>query len=411
MFAAAWPLGTCHAESDEVSYSTPPAQSTESSQGAFQDSYRLDSGDHLQVHFYDRLDRDDLNRVYIVDEEGQISLPRFGRLGVRGRRIAEVEFELRQGIEKMGEKPGSFSIEILQYRPFYVSGLANHPGSFVYTPGFTVMHAVALAGGLYRSPMAQISDALRERRELTDTLGRLGGLIAQRTRLQAELDGLDTIAAPKELLQLEPVRGPDMIKNEIAVMQGNRAVEARDRSWFQDIISVSKKDIENYQREMERVNRRIEEQAGVSQELKRLFDQKIINQQRVFEAVVALDSVQREKEVAQDGLSRSIQTLQKAEHDLDLLPLTRKSRILNDITKTEQEIGIARTRATDTKRVADGLEALAAQGGAQYVASYRIMRRRGNGQFSFIQATETTLVLPGDVVQIDSVLKETNSLF
>ena len=50
------------------------------------------------------------------------------------------------------------SIEVLNYRPFYIIGEVNSPGSYQYVSGMTVTNAVALAGGFsYRADQGQIS--------------------------------------------------------------------------------------------------------------------------------------------------------------------------------------------------------------------------------------------------------------
>jgi polysaccharide export outer membrane protein len=49
------------------------------------------------------------------------------------------------------------SIEVLNYRPFYIIGEVNNPGSFAYVSGMTVINAVALAGGYtYRADQDDI---------------------------------------------------------------------------------------------------------------------------------------------------------------------------------------------------------------------------------------------------------------
>ncbi len=375
------------------------------------ENYRLDGGDHLQIRFYDRFDREDLNGEYVVNEAGELRLPRFGKFEARGKSTTELEQDIRQIIEKKGEKPGYFSIEVTECRPFYVSGLANRPGGYPYVPGFTVMHAVSLAGGLYRSPMASVADVMRERRGLTETLDRLASFIARRARLMAERENAATIPVPKELTRLVSGRANEMIESETIVLQHNREIENRDRTWLQDTIAVSKKEAEDYRTYIERVTRRVDEQMTIVDGLKKLQDQKIVNQQRVLESVVALDNVQRDKEIAMAGLSRANNTMQKADRDLAMLVLEKNARIAREMTEADQEISRLRVSATETRKLASGLETLATQGGVAEVASYRIMRRNEAGQLAFVAAKETTPIMPGDVIQIDSIQNDSGSLF
>jgi polysaccharide export outer membrane protein len=39
------------------------------------------------------------------------------------------------------------SVEVINYRPFFIFGEVNKPGSYPYVNGMTIINAVALAGG------------------------------------------------------------------------------------------------------------------------------------------------------------------------------------------------------------------------------------------------------------------------
>ncbi|MEL6962274.1 MAG: SLBB domain-containing protein, partial [Pseudomonadota bacterium] len=50
------------------------------------------------------------------------------------------------------------SLEVLNYRPFYILGEVNQPGSYPYVNGMTVINAIALAGGYtYRASQGSIT--------------------------------------------------------------------------------------------------------------------------------------------------------------------------------------------------------------------------------------------------------------
>src|SRR5262249_3557342 len=116
------------------------------------ETYRLDTGDHLHVRFYDRYDRDDLNGNYVIGESGQLRLPRIGVFEARDKTAQELDRDIKKAYADKGEKLGYFSIEVIRCRPFYIVGQVNHPGPYPFIPGLTVVHALSIAGGLYRSP-------------------------------------------------------------------------------------------------------------------------------------------------------------------------------------------------------------------------------------------------------------------
>ncbi len=401
---AASPSASLAAETEQAAPTSerPPNKAPDTILGTLADeNYRLGGGDRLRIRFYDRYDRDDLNGEYVIGESGQLRLPRIGVFDARDKTPSELENEIRLSVEDKGEKLGYFSIDIAQCRPFYVVGLANRPGSYAYLPGYTVLHAVAVAGGLYRAPLASIADSMREKRVLSQTMDRLAELVARRARLEAERDNAEEIRMPKELAELEPVRGVEFIASETNLLQRSHEVTKRERSALESAIKLAGAEVESYRAEIARTTKRIQEQTAVFDQLKTLHDQRVINQQRVFEATAAVDAAQRDRQTAFIGLSRATADLEKAQNELSLLALSASSRIAKEIAEAEREIARLKTMAAETRRLASTLDTLSGGGAGQGV-TYRIMRRAKSGELTFEQATETTPIAPGDVIQIES---------
>ncbi|MBN9247423.1 MAG: polysaccharide export protein, partial [Hyphomicrobium sp.] len=136
--------------------------------------YALDTGDklHIAVH-----DWPDLTGEFNVTATGTIFLPMIGEIPVKGFTASQVATKIAtelQQRQKLNDLP-SATTEIIQFRPFYVLGDVQSPGSFPFQPGLTVMQAVSVAGGYYRlvdvaSPVAGDASQLGERE---DRVGRL----------------------------------------------------------------------------------------------------------------------------------------------------------------------------------------------------------------------------------------------
>jgi protein involved in polysaccharide export with SLBB domain len=379
---------------------TEPAPSSE--------TYRLDTGDNLHIRFYDRYDSDDLNGIYVIGESGQVRLPRIGVFNARNRTPQELERDIRQIVERKGEKLGYFSVDVTRCRPFYVTGLVEHPGPYDFLPGLTVLHAVSLAGGLHRLPPSSIVDALREKRMLTETMSRVTELIARRARLEAEREGTQTIPVPQELVRLDPSRAREIVDGERAVLDQSRQVISREKSALESLVALKHKSAESYDREIARLEQRIEEQTKIFSQLQKLHEVKVINQQRFLEAVVSLDGLKRDKQLAVAGLSQVNTDLEKAQRDLAQLTLTNSARIAMEIAGTELELRRLKRVAAEMQKLAAGLDAAASQDNSGLVATYKIMRRNADGRLSVVQATETTPIMPGDLVQVDA---HTDSFF
>jgi polysaccharide export outer membrane protein len=85
---------------------------------------------------------------YTVSDTGNISMPLIGIVKVGGLTPHEVEAQIaaRATEEQIRGNP-STTVEVEQYRPFFILGEVQRPGLYPYTPGMTVRTAVAIAGG------------------------------------------------------------------------------------------------------------------------------------------------------------------------------------------------------------------------------------------------------------------------
>src|SRR5262249_5365008 len=94
----------------------------------------------------------------------------------------ELEAMLANAAEAMIGRKGFVTIAALERQPVYILGPVKNPGAFKYAPGMTVLHAVALAGGLER-PSAEPWQRMEAVRET----GRKHGAIERTIRLMARV--------------------------------------------------------------------------------------------------------------------------------------------------------------------------------------------------------------------------------
>jgi Polysaccharide biosynthesis/export protein/SLBB domain len=104
--------------------------------------YRLEPGDALRVTMFRH---EDLSGEFTLDAQGNFSLPPVGEIRGGGQTARQLEVELEAALTSGGYL--EVSIEVLNYRPFYVIGEVNVSGSFEYIHGMTVITALTLAGG------------------------------------------------------------------------------------------------------------------------------------------------------------------------------------------------------------------------------------------------------------------------
>ena len=122
---------------------------------AFQTTaYLLDAGDKIRVIVFGEKD---LSGEFVLDEFGNLDLPLIGEIQAKGKNLQETEkniiFKLKDGYLK----DPKVSLEILNYRPFFIQGEIKNSGQYPYKAGLTVQDAVAIAGGFtYRANQKRV---------------------------------------------------------------------------------------------------------------------------------------------------------------------------------------------------------------------------------------------------------------
>ncbi len=116
--------------------------------------YQLGSGDQIRVTVYGE---EDLSGEFELDGEGTISLPLIGAITVGNRSLSDAESLITAQLADGFLVNPRVNIEVLNYRPFYILGEVQDPGSYPYVSGMTVLNAVALASGFtYRASESKI---------------------------------------------------------------------------------------------------------------------------------------------------------------------------------------------------------------------------------------------------------------
>lgn len=111
--------------------------------------YHLGSGDEIKVTVYDE---EDLSGEFEIDGSGNISLPLIGTVNVSNKTLKTAEGLITELLADGYLVSPRVSIEVLNYRPFYILGEVDKPGSYPYVNDITVLNAVALASGFtYRA--------------------------------------------------------------------------------------------------------------------------------------------------------------------------------------------------------------------------------------------------------------------
>lgn len=135
------------------------AEADSKSQEILENTYTLGTGDRIKITVFGE---EDLSGEFQIDGSGNISFPLIGEVHAQGLSLRKLEELLIKQLRNGYLVDPKVSLEVLNYRPFYILGEVKNPGKYEYISGITLQNAVAVAGGYtYR--------AKRNRAEITRT--------------------------------------------------------------------------------------------------------------------------------------------------------------------------------------------------------------------------------------------------
>jgi len=112
-------------------------------------SYQLGPGDKIFVSVFNQ---EDLSGEYTINGSGEFVMPLIEKVQANGLTIAELSDVITGKLKPDYLLNPQVSIEVLNFRPYYIIGEINSSGSYPYVEGMTFLNAVAIAGGFtYRA--------------------------------------------------------------------------------------------------------------------------------------------------------------------------------------------------------------------------------------------------------------------
>lgn len=125
----------------------PPADPTQTAE------YRLGPADQVRITVFNE---PELTGQFVVGSQGTIAYPLVGNVRAAGLTVQEFTEALQTALAEYVRAP-SVSVEVANYRPFFILGEVTRPGTYPYSASLTVMNAVATAGGFtYRANRGRV---------------------------------------------------------------------------------------------------------------------------------------------------------------------------------------------------------------------------------------------------------------
>ncbi len=335
----------------------------------------------------------ELSGEYRINEDGTISIPVLGRVPLGDSTASAFETLLAERFSKVAARDVYVSLEISMYRPVFVTGAVNTPGTPQWRPGLTVLQAVSLAGGTLNrrdDRNAQTSPALRIAL-LNDSYQRL---IAAKARLQAEKANATAIAIPTTLTA---AAGDEIAKGLIQAEQAYLDLRRSSINAVYSTLDAKQKavqaEVDELDKETPTILARLAARKEYLDQLRDLVKRGASSIPRLTDQedlVWAIETSLNEKRVAK---SRALAIIAGLEIDRVATKRQRDESIDQDLQRVERELAQTQIELSSLLALPAGAEPT--QQPARFI--YSIVRR-GKDTSSRMDVREFDAVEPDDVL-------------
>lgn len=357
-----------------------------------------------------------LTGEFTINGEGQLSLPLIGAVPAAGLQTTELSAAVAGQVQKQADlaRPPATSVDIIQYRPFYILGAVERQGEYPYRPGMTVLNAVSIAGGLYRTRGVTSwtfeRDAISGAGDLRVLAIKRAELSAKQARLEAEAKGLETVSFPQD---------DDSTMDSAEDAQAKTGFSEHERSLFNARLEKFKHQLATLQRTIELYQqeiRALEEQIAAEEELAKGVQKEL----DVLNSLIAkglaptsrlplleqlLGQINRERQNFATAIVRAKQQINQTEQAIASLRDERTTTALDELRGVRSALLENAQRTQTVQRLLIGSlgalpDARRQQETDGYPAvSYTITRPGPDGERE-IAAGESTRVEPGDILKV-----------
>jgi len=383
----------------------------------------FEAGDKLKILFYEHIndveankwgrttapslgfqERPELSGDFAVQGDGTVSLPLLGSFDVTHHNMRQVQEALADAFKALTGHRAIVNIVSLERPPVYVLGPVQKPGSYKYVPGMTVLHAIALAGGLDRQTLQpwQRVEAVREVEKRRGAIETMVRLIARDAVLKSERDG--TIAQPP--LRLLELVSQSEARKLIAGASARRSLivlarRTQERA-LAEAVAAAKQQVVMLASQKSPLDELIKLREEHVNDIKNFVARGIMDKTVLIQAQSELSDVEQRRQQAIDQYAMAQQRVALLEQDKAKFEADTKGELEREISETDQQITTNQRDFASSESVLDTLTATDARytsSPTQTPFTYEIVRQTAAGPIA-IRADGMTTLQPGDLVRI-----------
>jgi protein involved in polysaccharide export with SLBB domain len=391
---------------------TPPSSMTKS----------LEDLPATQVADADRIvlkvqDQPELTGEYHVSQDGTLSVPVIGRISIIDLTLVQLEQTLTRRISEVTGRPTYVTVEVVAFRPIFVTGLVSKPGALEWQPGLTVLQAEALAGGIYRAPEPASNmggfTRVEAVRSLRKARAQQAQLIATQARLKAEIADADHVELPAALVELV---GDEEAKALIAVQQslldGRRAALQKQLEAIENSSSLAANELDGLEEQSNRVDQQLLKRREMHAKIATLLEKGLVPRERTMEEDIKVAELEERATNVAVARARVQGTVAALKQNAVALRESRRASLEAELADTrnqlaQTEIDVEAAMETYGKLIATGMQTETASR-SRVVIEYTIVRRSASGEERGSAQTSSYLQ-PGDVLSISQRIENTTS--
>jgi polysaccharide export outer membrane protein len=362
--------------------------------------YKLAPGDRITVSVVGQAE---LSSDMILDGAGNIILPLIGAIEVRDLTIVECERVIHDRLADGILNQPSVIVRIGELRPLYVLGDVRTSGVYPFRYGSTVKSAVAAAGGFgLPEPMqnASASEFLLAEERVRQLSFQKRALLVRRARLEAQRDGKSTFSPPaltgstqeNEIAETVAIE-KETLDSQAGILQKQLELLRAQKPRIQNEIASLNAQTATTKKQLELVKQHADQYSGLVKQGLGLANSEL--QLRLAEATQESELWRLAAQISRLQMDSGALDLQI--HEAEAIFKRQIITELRDVGERLKELDVVLPVAREIREVR--LAQAGSLAGAETARSISVTRTR-NGEVTSFQATETTPLEPGDVIDV-----------
>lgn len=372
----------------------------QSAEAAENNAYRLAPGDRITVTVFGQ---PELSGDLVIDDAGTVTLPLTDPIEVKDLTLLECQKRIAERLANGILQDPSVSVRVAELRPLYVLGDVRLPGAYPFRYGSTVRSAVALAGGFgpgERLLSTAVPEFLLADERVRQLILQQRTLLVRKARLEAQLNGQDTFSPPAFADAPDDKNTKQIVANERDIFSAQTAILQSELEALRAQKSPLKEEIDANTQQGNAGKKQLEMIRDQIGRYEKIFKQGLGTQNNDFQYRI----LEANQEAAIWRTLSEVARLRFMSGDLDFkiqeVEATFKRQIALQLQDTSDRLKELEVTLPAAIRVRDVKFQYAGGAAAQDAKHLISITRTRNGKAVVLEADETTLVEPGDVIDI-----------